>query len=438
MNASIPHHVQQFGTRRRSGRQWRGALIRSNRFTLGVALFLAIAMPELFHHLVNPAVTAGYEWVNPLVRIEPSLLFSALALLGAHFVLRRVGIMPLVDDKMLILPAFLTSYSLAYAVLTITLRTFSLYHLVTSFTIGLAWYFVIALLRTRHTYPRVAIVGSLPMDPDLLASHIEWVRLARPRLPRNVLGIAFDRRRERSQEWDRLLARAVLRNIPVYELGHLREMVTGRVQLQARPEEVFGDLRPSQPYLRVKRVIDTVVAIPTLIAVAPLLGALCLLVRLDSPGPAIFRQTRIGYQGRRFTCYKLRTMRTGIAGPSYTLARDLRITRPGRWLRKWRLDELPQIVNVLKGEMSWIGPRPEAVSLARAYERAIPNYAYRHAVRPGISGWAAVHQGNVALADAATVKLEYDFYYLKYFSIWLDFLTVLMSVRTIVTGFGHR
>ena len=434
MNSPIPHHVQQFGTRHRAGRQRIGVVIRSNRFTFGVAMILAIIVPELFH----PAVNQNYEWVNPLIQIEPSLMFSAVALLGAHVVLRKVGILPLVDDKLLILPAFLSSYSVTYAVLVVMLRTFSLYHLVTSFTIGLAWYYLMAVVRARVTFPRLAIVGPLPSDPELLGTRIEWVQLARPRLPRNVLGIVFDRRRTRTVEWDRLFSRAVLRNIPVYDLSQLREMVMGRVQLQSRPVEVFGFLRPSQPYLRVKRVIDTAVAVPAMLVLLPILAIFIVLIRLDSPGPGIFRQTRVGYQGRRFTCYKLRTMHQGRSGPAYTQEGDPRITRIGRHLRKWRLDELPQVVNILKGEMSWIGPRPEAVSLARQYEQAIPNYAYRHAVRPGISGWAAVHQGNVALEDAVTVKLEYDFYYLKNFSVSLDFLTLLMSIRTIITGFGHR
>ncbi len=434
MNAPVPHHVQQFGSRHRDSRQRLGALIRSNRFTLGVVLILAIVIPEIFHPMVNK----DYEWVNPLVQIEPSLLFSALALLGAHGVLRKIGILPLVDDKMLILPVFLSSYAFVYGVLATTIRTFSLYHLVTSFAIGLVWYFLVAILRARLTFPRLAIVGSLPADADLLGSRIEWVVLGKPRLPRNVLGIVFDKNRDHTPEWDRLFTRAVLRNIPVYEISRLREMVIGRVQLQSRPEEVFGDLRPSNMYLRTKRVIDTAVAVPALVLSIPVLAVLCLLIRLDSRSNPIFRQTRIGYQGRHFTCYKLRTMHIGMAGPDYTAEGDPRITRVGRWLRKWRLDELPQVFNVVRGDMSWIGPRPEAVSLARQYERTIPNYAYRHAVRPGISGWAAVHQGNVALTDAVMVKLEYDFYYLKNYSVWLDFLTVLMSVRTIVTGFGHR
>lgn len=434
MNAPIPHHVQQFGSIHRNGRARLGGIIRSNRFTLGVALLLAIVIPELLH----PAVNSGLEWVHPLFRLEPSLLISILALLGAHMALRKIGILPLVDDKLLIMPVFLTSYAIGYGILVISLRSFSLYHLVTSLTIGLAWYFMVALLRTRMTFPRLAIVGSLPTDMQLLSSRIEWAVLSHPRLPRNVLGIVFDKERDRSPAWDRLFVRAVLRNIPVYEAGRLREMVTGRVRLKSHPEEVFGDLRPSNSYLRVKRVLDVASAALSLIVVVPLLAILCVWVMLDSRGGAIFRQSRVGYQGRNFTCYKLRTMHVDRTGPDFTTVGDPRITRAGRWLRKWRLDELPQVFNVLKGEMSWIGPRPEAVSLARKYEKAIPNYAYRHAVRPGISGWAAVHQGNVGETDAIFIKLEYDFYYLKNFSVWLDILTVMMSVRTIITGFGHR
>jgi len=264
------------------------------------------------------------------------------------------------------------------------------------------------------------------------------VPLNAPKIPTNVVGIVFDKTQELGPSWERLFSRAVLRNIPVYELGKLREMITGRVLLRSHPEEVFGELLPSQPYLRVKYVLDQLIALISLPVVLPLLAVLCILIKLDSPGPALFRQGRVGYQGRRFECLKLRTMRTDITGPAYTAENDPRITRLGRRLRKWRLDELPQVFNILQGEMSWIGPRPEAVSLARDYERSVAYYAYRHAVRPGITGWAAVHQGNVALADAAAVKLEYDFFYLKNFSIWLDFLVVLMTVKTVITGFGHK
>ena len=117
---------------------------------------------------------------------------------------------------------------------------------------------------------------------------------------------------------------------------------------------------------------------------------------------------------------------------------DDRITRVGGFLRRSRIDELPQIWNILKGEMSWIGPRPEAQVLSSWYTGEIPFYRYRHVVKPGISGWAQVNQGHVAEVDDVHLKLHFDFYYIKYFSPWLDLLIVFRTIRTMASGFGSR
>jgi lipopolysaccharide/colanic/teichoic acid biosynthesis glycosyltransferase len=121
-----------------------------------------------------------------------------------------------------------------------------------------------------------------------------------------------------------------------------------------------------------------------------------------------------------------------------TQDRDPRITRLGHFLRKSRIDELPQIINILRGEMSWIGPRPEAVHLSEWYAKNIPFYRYRHLVRPGITGWAQVNQGHVTTLDDADLKLQYDFFYVKNFSLWLDILVLLRTVRVVTSGDGAR
>ena len=136
-------------------------------------------------------------------------------------------------------------------------------------------------------------------------------------------------------------------------------------------------------------------------------------------------------------------MKIGAAAPlsrsdAMTRDHDPRITRLGAFLRKSRIDELPQILNILKGEMSWIGPRPEAAPLAEWYESQLPFYQYRHIVPPGITGWAQVNQGHVTDPDDVLDKLHYDFFYIKNFSIWLDMLIVLKTLRTMLTGFGAR
>lgn len=433
MNQALPHHVQRFVTHNSAPERRLGAFIRSNRFVLMAAIVLAIILPELFH----PIVARSYGWAI-YAHDMTGMLASLASLTLAHFGLQRISAVPLVDDKITIAPAFFVSYAITIFIVSFAFMDFGRYHFLTSFVIGVAWYYAIAIARARITAPRLAYVGLCNPDDDLLASQIEWMPLYEANLPQDVLGIVFDKRQTLSPAFERLFARAVLRGIPVYEAGYLREMVTGRVQLHIRPEEEFGALFPSQPYLRIKRLFDTAVAIPAALLVAPVIAAFAVLIRLESPGPAIFRQVRIGYQGRRFVCYKLRSMRSDVAGPDYTSEHDPRVTRIGRFIRKTRIDELPQIFNILKGEMCWIGPRPEALNLARSYDRDIPYYGYRHLVRPGITGWAAVHQGNVALLDAATRKLEYDFFYIKHFSPWLDMLIALMTVRTVLTGFGSR
>lgn len=144
----------------------------------------------------------------------------------------------------------------------------------------------------------------------------------------------------------------------------------------------------------------------------------------------------MGYRGNVFTLYKFRTMTTEFdttqseRDRAITQDDDRRITRLGRFLRRTRIDELPQMINILRGEMSWIGPRPEAVPLSEWYEKELPFYRYRHIVRPGISGWAQVMQGHVAAPNEVLEKLHYDFYYIKNFSPWLDLLIVLKTIRT--------
>ena len=152
----------------------------------------------------------------------------------------------------------------------------------------------------------------------------------------------------------------------------------------------------------------------------------------------------MGYRGFPSRMVRFRTIRAEAGNAddprvaAMTRDEDLRVTRVGRFLRRYRLDELPQIVNVLKGEMSWIGPRPEAIPLSRWYEAELPFYRYRHIVRPGITGWAQVKQGHVAEVGEVLEKLHYDFYYIKNFSFWLDLLILAGTLRIIVSGHGAR
>jgi lipopolysaccharide/colanic/teichoic acid biosynthesis glycosyltransferase len=174
-----------------------------------------------------------------------------------------------------------------------------------------------------------------------------------------------------------------------------------------------------------------------------ILGAL---IKADSAGSAFFIQERMGFRGKTFRMIKFRTMRerdpieeaAAKREDAITKSEDDRITRLGRFLRKTRMDELPQIFNVLSGQMSIIGPRPEACSLSDWYEAELPFYSYRHIVRPGITGWAQVNQGHVTEVADVLAKLRYDFYYIKNISLWLDMLIALKTLRVIATGLGAK
>ena len=163
-------------------------------------------------------------------------------------------------------------------------------------------------------------------------------------------------------------------------------------------------------------------------------------IRLESAGSVLFVQNRVGQGGREFKIYKFRSMRTDSEQNGAQLAQvgDSRITRVGSFIRKTRLDELPQFFNILKGDMSLIGPRPEQKVFVEQFEKSIPFYQYRHIVKPGLSGWAQVTQGYAGNTDETQVKIEHDFYYIKHFSFSLDVLIMFKTVKIILTGFGAR
>lgn len=230
----------------------------------------------------------------------------------------------------------------------------------------------------------------------------------------------------------------------MYHTKHLMESLTGKVELQHLSENSFGMLSPVSVFMTFKHVMDWLVALIFVAIFLPLLVGLGVLIRMDSSGPAIFRQKRIGYRGQPFTVYKFRTMTVvqsdGVTAREAAKTRDgdQRITRIGSFLRRTRLDELPQVLNILKGEMSWIGPRPEACVLSEWYEAELPFYRYRHIVRPGITGWAQVNQGHVAEITDVQEKLYYDFYYIKHLSFWIDILIITRTVATVLTGAGAK
>ncbi len=186
----------------------------------------------------------------------------------------------------------------------------------------------------------------------------------------------------------------------------------------------------------VKRLVDLAIAIPTLIVLAPLLAVLAVLIRATSEGPAMFRQTRLGRNGAPFQIYKFRTMTVLENGPVIVQAvkNDARVTKVGSWMRRLSLDELPQLLNVVKGEMSLIGPRPHALAHDRHYGHAIDGYDLRQMVKPGISGWAQVHghRGATMTISEMRERLAYDVWYARNATFVLDLKVIARTFKEVL------
>jgi exopolysaccharide biosynthesis polyprenyl glycosylphosphotransferase len=229
--------------------------------------------------------------------------------------------------------------------------------------------------------------------------------------------------------------------MPTYHATTVYESLTGRVALAHVCERYPGSFEADAGNDSSKRALDLVLLVLLAPLLLPLMLLVALAVKIDAPKePILFCQERVGLGGRTFCMLKFRSMRSDAAakGAQYARPRDARVTRVGHFIRKYRLDELPQMWNVLRGEMSLIGPRPEQVPFVEEYARDLPFYRCRHLVRPGITGWAQVNQGYTADALETRVKLEYDLYYIRHHSLWLDLLIVIKTVGVIFTGYGAR
>jgi sugar transferase (PEP-CTERM system associated) len=240
------------------------------------------------------------------------------------------------------------------------------------------------------------------------------------------------------------LLRIKTTGVHVNDFSSFLERETGRVDLDTLNPSwlIFSDGFSSSRAISsaAKRLFDVLVSLLLLVLTAPLIALFALLVKLDSKGPAFFRQTRVGLFGQSFDLIKLRSMRTDaeINGAQFAQENDPRVTRIGRFIRKVRIDELPQSWSVLKGEMSFVGPRPERPEFVSELEQHLPFYAERHMVKPGITGWAQINYPYGANLDDSRHKLEFDLYYAKNYTPFLDLLILLQTLRVVLWHEGAR
>lgn len=401
---------------------------------------------------ILPAILLFWSYIlanNILITQINSVVSTSVALTLTLIGLERLTQFPGQKSMVTVLPTLLASGLLVGLILLIFRLPYSVYYLSASAVLGLLFCFVSQVYLRAVTQATIGYVPIGRCQSLLDITDVRWVELtpcfepaSHARIPFHAV-VADLADKGLTAEWEHLLAETALQGTPVYNVLQVRESLTGRLPIKHLYENNLGSLLPSQGYLLAKRLLDTVVVLLTAPIVLPLALLLALAIKWESRhsgGTVLFKQQRIGQGGRLFTMYKFRSMiATAEAnGSQMATDADLRVTKFGCFIRKTRLDELPQFINVLKGEMSLIGPRPEQLDFVKQFNETIPFYRYRHIVRPGISGWAQVMHGYASDEDETKVKLEHDFFYIKNFSLTLDLLIVIKTIQTMMTGFGAR
>jgi lipopolysaccharide/colanic/teichoic acid biosynthesis glycosyltransferase len=389
-----------------------------------------------------PIYATGEPFAGGIGAMEQTILATAAAYAIVWYCGRRLEAFPRVTlqgNIGYIAPVAAIAYA-TIAVLLLLLRSdYSRVQLFGSGFLAILWMAFVGQLKARYLARNYAVLPSSLVEamPGLPTCHwLPFENVERDGI--RVDAIVADLGAGLTERQISALAGAAIAGVPVLDRRYIVETLTGRTPLGGLTPNEFGALLPSRQYLVVRRSIEFLLTVLFVPVFLPMLAVVALAIRLDSPGPIFFIQTRVGRRGRSFRMIKFRTMFHGASGPSFTAQGDTRITRVGWFLRRSRLDELPQFINVLKGDMSWVGPRPEALDLEQSYVRDIPHFALRSIIRPGITGWAQINQGYAHAHDEMRSKLEYDLFYLKHCSLWLDLVIVLRTFTVLFGGAGAR
>jgi sugar transferase (PEP-CTERM system associated) len=253
--------------------------------------------------------------------------------------------------------------------------------------------------------------------------------------------VALDERRGRFPLEQLLCCR--LKGIRVDDGAAFTEQLAGKLSVEnLYPSSLIfsNGFKGSAIFKKIKRCTDIIVSLMSLAMLFPVSLVIAVATKLDSKGPIFYKQERVGEDGKNFNLFKFRSMRIDAEanGPVWAMVNDNRVTRVGRIIRKLRLDEIPQMINVIKGEMSFVGPRPERPIFVEELAGEIPFYSHRHSVKPGITGWAQLYYPYGASKEDALEKLKYDLYYIKNMSPFMDFTIILETIKVVLFGKGAR
>jgi exopolysaccharide biosynthesis polyprenyl glycosylphosphotransferase len=411
---------------------------------VSLAIALGVASLIVFDtHLPWAATTTSSVW--PFL----AMLFAG-ATLGSYLSARawaKAAPRP-TYGRALAIVAFAAAFTAVGLVLTRVYWSRPMLALSLAAWLGLMFAHRAVLRRRPWSEPMVIITAEKQLAEDIRnTEHAEVLAVLEPgeEPPSEPMAegvsVVVDLRAVLSEEMARYVSSASIAGYRVRSFSEAYEEHTGRLPMVHLAEgwELSQPVARSS-YAPAKRGIDLLLTVLT----APLwllIGAIVwVAVRLDTPGAGLYHQERVGRNDRLFTLHKFRTMQEDAEedGPRFAEPGDPRITRVGRFLRQSRLDEIPQLWNVIRGDLSIVGPRPERPVFVEEYERAIPFYGSRHLIRPGVTGWAQVNYGYADDEADAVEKLTYDLYYVKHSSVWVDLHILGMSIWTVLSGFGAR
>lgn len=434
----------------------KATIVFLNKFSLNIinriqsarsrSLIITMMIQFFVISFLPPLLSLGPNFYSQIVfrdGVFNSILVNIIALFCSIIVQRRFELHPQKHPFSRIIPISLTVYSAAFFFLLVLREPYSIKMLFIGLLLTPLFLAILHVVERKHQrmlYFVVPVGRALQLRSSGRYEFKALTDAVIPNISGSVNGVVADFHSDLlTPDWERFLARCALGRIPVYNVMQLNETMTGKVDVAHLAENDFGDLSPSNAQMAAKQLLDVLFLLFISPVLIPVMLFVAFWIMIDSPGGALFVQKRMGLNGKYFNVVKFRSMTVDHVGSHFTEPDEShRITKVGRIIRKYRLDELPQFWNVLKGEMSLIGPRPESAQLAEWYEKDVPFFAYRHVVRPGISGWAQVMHGYAAGVDEMKEKLAYDFYYIKHFSLWLDLLIWYKTIRTVVTGFGSR
>ena len=283
-------------------------------------------------------------------------------------------------------------------------------------------------------------VGEKPVNPSIIGDPSQIFEIATKENVDRII-VALEERRGKFP--DVQLLECKMRGMAIEEGIRFYEHLTGRLQVESlHPSSlIFSEgFRKSKLTMWTKRVGEFALSLIGLILLSPVILVLSVLIKIDSRGPVFYKQERVGERGKIFKLLKFRSMveNAEANGPVWAEQNDKRVTRVGRWMRKWRLDEIPQMFNVLKGDMSFVGPRPERPFFVERLRKEIPFYDQRFSVRPGVTGWAQIKYPYGATNKDALEKLKYDLYYIKNLSLLYDLIIIFETIKVVVFGKGAR